>query len=293
MRRRPSKTLRDGSPTELSIHGIFHIDDMSIHTYGWERSVLAVYSHDAQCIAEYPRVVGVYSRTYLFCASGCGETVYAANTRIFTAGKCGKLITRCTAADSIEICGFAYHPYRDTYLATTRNGQIIEFSDEFRLVRSIYDRYVSDISILSSRYSAIIYTAERSVSGDAGLGVIRNGKSEYYPIGYTYSLPTLLARPNHPDILTMIYNCVIAKIDLWHSTQAIIQRNFVDPASRGVHIDSNTCVVHGSDTLDVFDYRYGLVHTRPLPTRGVCDIWFAAGRLYMSDQSGISYALDV
>lgn len=296
-RYRPSKILASRHVSAGKIPGdVIHVDDIGIHVVRSEERSLRIYPHRPG----YDRCISYKCD----CPSGAlvhsANGTYTVSTSVLTVCD-DKLIQVHNFPDTTMINAFTFHPYRFTHLAALSVGDIAEFDINSKWMQHIrpgsapmsYIRFPSDIySIQPSTISTNIYIGWRD-DVVVGISIIRENQMANYPIDVSHVHPILLARPKHPDILTLLHGPSITSIDLWHSSPRSKWQTWnTCNIHHGVYIDPNVCVMSGDyDVLCVFDHRCGVINRRQMAAAG--KLWFVHGLLYIEGRDGAPYVLEI
>lgn len=262
---------------------VIHVDNTGIYASD-ARGNLEWYSHDpSRRIAKFPYAAG---RDIVFVCPSADLLTYASRSMIYSiSARFGAPIQ--THSNMEKIQHMIYHPVRKTHLVACPT-RIIEFDCNLRYVSQIHETWPDNIKMVPSDNSPIVYATWWAVESSR-LSVIHGTRRDLKPrvqeyvVGRSQRCTTLLTRPEHPDILTLIYTRHIDMIDLWHSSASARSATFatIDSDGVGTHVGPNICIVIGYRCVYVTDVRCGLARTWPQSSVMV-RAWFANSRIYVS-----------
>lgn len=262
------------------IANVVHVDHTGIYTIG--ENSLWMYDFDFKLrtrykCSQYCHVMFVSTAPRLVCATT--TTVYSAHSR--------HDYQSLVAEYSNQPYGFValkYHPIRDTYLAISTAGNIIELDSSLRVADSAVrvDPYMANL--LASEHSSTMYLSSRG-----NLDMIAASNSVARIVSFP-QIFTMTMRPEHPEVLTIADVASINTVDMWHSGAAgtshiccipeISQDANVYEPHHCTQIGANVCVLTKYRWLHVMDYRCGIVHARLMPDNAF-NAWYANGRVYV------------
>lgn len=284
--RRTLQSFRGEFTDVLECQDIVDIDAGGIYINA-AGSILEHYSHDYKRIAQYSHA----AEKMLYSISTAGKLMCAANDMLYLIDSDKQRLY----LPPHDIYDVKYHPIRQTYLISHLD-YITEVDEQ--LQHAIYLPRIPQqpLTLLPSDTSSMTYINWQSVIGPR-LGIIDSDMTvTHYGLGRDRLCNTLMARPGHPDVLTLVYDHHVDVLDLWHSSAtacSIAQLTF-NYIRCGVHLDANICITMNGYYLYATDLRYGTARKwRNLHKSysWLANIWYAASRIYVSSMENL-YVFD-
>lgn len=248
-----------------------------VNVYAHERLVRELDSIDAPDV----RISTPQDIIIDVCAARSRDVLYLSESTIYSS-KRESLITEYNAEMELQSC--VYHPQRGRYLVHVGPGRIIELEPDFKHPRPVAHHTIAhpeseSASILPSDYSENTYIAWFGGPITKLDAICEDKVSNLIPdIDGPLSL---LMRPDHPEVVTLLCGNSISTMDMWHTSATRLTRICQTPITKfGVHLGPNILVTCAGQHMRVIDYRYGIVRRQRLAD-GAGRMWYVGDWLYM------------
>lgn len=255
-------------------HGTIHIDDFGICA-SWTWGIVRKYDHNYKLVEEC-RDWG-NNRASLVYSGSSHNWIFTGWDSVFLveAGK-WKCVFRNGRS---EIASFMYHPGRDTYLMAYA-GYVMELGLDLQLTSRARQTYSPRPMMIPSSSSPNLYMINRS-SNWTEFDIICNDIKEH--IFDLRGVPhTFIPRPEHTDILTIVYEHRIDIIDLWHTSSTPITSTHIKIGSHhAAYVNPNVCAISEWNQLQMIDLRCGLIRSFVTDTN-LRQMWYAQSRIYIT-----------